>query len=135
MIDTISAKALISANIDAAELDSTVRTFPRIASSGNEARRQSLHVSSLSPTTLRISHQPRKTATDVQRSLCAIDQTLARLDTSSNPIGETKFKVAFQTDIPSDVTKAEWRAAVMLLFGTLLESDGAMLDSLYNSEL
>jgi len=71
----------------------------------------------------------------MQRSLCAIDQTLSRLDATSNVISTSKFKVAFQTDIPSDVTLTEWREAVYLLIGILTESNGAVLDALYNSEL
>lgn len=135
MLDTISAKALITSTLDAANFDAAnTRSFPRVASIDKSERRQSLHIGSLSPTVLRISHQPRKSDVDVQRSLVAIDQTLTRLDAQSNPIGSTKFKVAIQADIPSDVTLAEFRAAALLLFGFLLETDGAALTSVYNGE-
>lgn len=136
MNDTITAHKLVSANITGSVVDSTARSFPRVASnSGTEALRQSLHVSSVSPCVLRISHQPRKSADGMQRSLCAIDQTLARLDASSNVISTSRFKVALQTDIPSDVTLTEWREAVYLLIGSLTESNGAVLDAIYNGEL
>lgn len=136
MNDTVAAHKLVSANITGSVVDGTARSFPRVASpSGSEALRQSLHISSVSPTSFRVSHQPRKSSTDVQRSLCAVDQTLARVDTSSNIISTSKFKVAFQTDIPSDVTLAEWREAVYLLLGILTETDGAVLNAIYNKEL
>jgi len=136
MNDTVTAHKLVSANITGSVVDGTARSFPRVASNSNvEAIRQSLHVSSVSLTVLRVSHQPRKLVNGMQRSLCAIDQTLSRLDATSNVISTSKFKVAFQTDIPSDVTLTEWREAVYLLIGILTESNGAVLDALYNSEL
>lgn len=135
MNDTLSIKAYLPATIDAAELDSTTRTFPRIASASiNDTRRQSLHVSSLSPTVLRIAHTPRTAKNLVQKSLFSVDQTLTRLDASSNPIGTTKFKVGFITEIPADVTLAEWQAAKNLLIGALIESSGALADAIYNGE-
>lgn len=135
MNDTLAVKAILPATIDAAELDgANTRTFPRVASSGSEHVRRSLHVGSLSPCDLIISHVPRTAKNNVQRSLAKFEQTLTRLDVSSNPISSTVMSFGFQTNIPQDVTLAEWRALVMLAAGLLLESNGAIADALYNGE-
>lgn len=120
--------------ISATQLPGSARSFPRVVSAQNDYRRQSAHIGSLSPTVVRIAHQPRTAKSDLQRSLFAVDQTLGRLDASSNPIGKSTFKVALQCDIPSDVTLAEYRTAMGLLLGALLESNGALVTAIYNGE-
>lgn len=113
-----------------------MRTFPRIASpSLNDTRRQSLHVGALSPCVIRVAHTPRTAKQNVQRSLVSIEQTLGRVDAQSNPIGSTKVSIALQCNIPSDVTLTEFREAFALLVGALLESDAALVTSVYNAEL
>jgi hypothetical protein len=135
MNDTITAHKLVSANITGSVVDATARSFPRvIGSNSSEALRQSLHIGSMSPSVVRIAHQPRKSDVDVQRTLCALDQTLARLDAQSNVISTTRASVALQTNIPSDLSLTEWREMVYLLIGTLTESNGAVLDALFNRE-
>lgn len=134
MNDTLPVKDLAMATVGATQLPGTARSFPRTFSSDGSYKRTSAHIGSLSPTTIRVSHQPRKTTTAKQRSLFALDQTLTRLDASSNPILVTDFTVAFQVSIPGDVTLAEYRTAVSTLCGALLESDGALITSLYNGE-
>jgi hypothetical protein len=134
MNDTLTPKDIVFSTIGATQLPGAARSFPRVASPNSDYRRLSSHISSLSPTVIRVSHQPRSSKSTIQRSLFAVDQTLTRLDASSNPISKTTFKVAFQTDIPSDVTLAEWRAALSILFGALQESDGALLTAMYNGE-
>lgn len=134
MNDTLSIKKLLTAQIGTAQLDSTPLSFPRVMSSDSQARRQNLSIDSLSPTILRVSHVARSSKSNVQRSIVAIDQKLTRKDALSNPVGDTNFKVAFQCDIPSDITLAEFRAAVATLFGFLLEADAAMVTSVFNGE-
>jgi hypothetical protein len=133
MNDTLTPKDLSFSTISATNLPGAARSFPRVISEDSSYRRQSSHISSLSPTTIRVSHQPRKNGSK-QRTLCAVDQLLTRLDAQSNPIGTTDFKIALQMDIPSDVTLTEFRAAAAILFGLVLESDGAVLDMLYRGE-
>jgi hypothetical protein len=116
-------------------LDSTQYAFPRVSSSDKQERRRNTAISSLSPTTLRISHQPRTAANRVQRSLAAIDQQLTRLDSSSNPVSVTNGSVAFQSNIPSDMTLAEYRAMCVLLIGFLSENDMANVDAQFNGEV
>lgn len=134
MNDTLAIKDLAFSAVGATQLPGAARNFPRVATTSTEHHRQSSHLGTMSPTLVRIAHQPRKNGVGLQRSLCAVDQTLTRLDASNNPIGSTKFKVAFQMDIPADVTITEIRAAAAILFGALLESDAAMLGSLVNGE-
>jgi len=136
MNDTLSVKKILTNTIDAGELDSTVRSFPRVASPKlNDALRQSLHVGALSPTVIRVAHTPRSKGNTIQRSLFSLQQTLTRLDVGSNPIGSTSFKAGLTSEIPSDVTLAEYREGVALLIGALLENDGAMITAIYNGEL
>lgn len=136
MNDTLAVKDLVMSTIGATQLPGSARNFPRVASKrATEYLRQSSHISSLSPTVIRVAHNPRSNdAGSKQRSLIAVDQTLTRLDASSNPVSSTSFKVAFQCDIPSDVTLAEYRTAVSTLLGALLESDGALVTSMYYGE-
>ncbi len=134
MNDTLTPKDIVFSTIGATQLPGSARSFPRVASPNSDYRRMSNHVGSLSPTVIRVSHQPRSSKSTVQRSLFAVDQVLTRLDASSNPIGKTAFKVAFQADIPVDVTLAEYRAALSILFGALQENDGALLTAIYNAE-
>lgn len=135
MNDTLAIKDLVMSTVGATQLPGSARNFPRtVSKKANEFLRQSMHISSLSPTTVRVAHTPRASASEKQRSLFAVDQVLTRLDASSNPVSSTSFKVAFQCDIPSDVTLAEYRTAVSLLLGALLESDGAVVTALYNGE-
>lgn len=135
MNDTLAVKDLVMSTVGATQLPGSARNFPRsISKKSNEWTRSSLHISSLSPTTIRVAHTPRINGGDKQRSLFAVDQVLTRLDASTNPVSTTSFKVAFQADIPSDVTLTEFRTAVSTLLGALLESDGANITALYNGE-
>jgi len=135
MNDTLSVKDLSMSTVGATQLPGTARSFPRVASASDAYLRLSTHISSLSPTTIRVSHVPRNNGTGKQRSLFAIDQDLTRVDASSNPISKTRLTVGFQATIPSDVTLAEYRTAVSTLLGALLESDGALITSIYNGEM
>lgn len=134
MNDTITAHAVVSANITGSVLSGTAVSLARIASPDKQERRQSTSIGSNSPTVLRVSHQPRKSDSDVQRSLCALDQTLARVDTVGNIIKFSKFSVALQTNIDSDITLAEWVAGLNLLIGTLTEGDNAVAKQIFNRE-
>jgi hypothetical protein len=134
MNDTATPKDLVFSTIGATQLPGAARSFPRVASSDGQYRRQSLHVSSLSPSIMRISHTPRKTQSAIQKSLLSLDQTLTRVDALGNPIGTTKFSVGFNLTIPGDVTLTEVRSAAAILLGFLLEADAANLTALYNAE-
>lgn len=136
MNDTLTPKDLVFSTISATQLPGAARSFPRVQSTvgSREHRRQSTHVGSLSPTVIRVNHEPRKRGVGFMRSLFGIEQTLTRLDANSNPIGVTSFKTNFQNDIPADVTLNEFRAGVAILMGALLENNGALIDAMYNGE-
>ncbi len=136
MVDTLSIKELDFSTLDSGNFPGTARSFPRIQSNQNvEFLRQSSHIGSLSPSVLRIAHSRRRQASDLQRSVFSLDQGLGRLDASSNLISTDRVHVKFQADISAGVTLAEYRTAVKLLLGALLESDGALISSVYNSEV
>lgn len=134
MNDTATPKDYLLTSTSATNLPGSARSFPRVQSTDSQNRRQSLHISSLSPCVLRIGHQVRKNSTGVQKSICSIDQTLTRLDALSNPISSTKFSIAVQANIPGDVTLVEFQAAASILLGFLLETNAANLTALYNAE-
>jgi len=134
MNDTQTIKPIVASTFDAANFG-TGRAFSRVASADAKVyRRANSAIGSLSPTTLRIAHQPRKGTNTVQRTLCAVDQLLTRVDALGNPISTTSFKAALQADLPQDVSLAEFRAAVDLLVGFLTENDGANITALYAGE-
>lgn len=136
MNDTLLVKKILTSTIGTSQLDATVRSFPRVASSSySDQSRQSLHVGTMSPTVLRVAHVLRSNKNAKQRSLFQIKQTLTRLDASSNPIKVTDFDVAIQTNIPADVTQAEWLEAFALLIGAILDSDAALAKALFNAEV
>lgn len=134
MNDTLTPKDLSFSTINAANLPGDARSFPRVASSDSSHLRRSTHLGSLSPSVLRIAHQPRKNGSGKQRSLLALDQTLTRLDSSNNPVGTVEFKVAFQCDIPEGVTADEFVAACQTLFGALLSNNAEGLKQILNGE-
>lgn len=136
MLDTLNVKDLLISAIGATQLPGSARAFARVASADPKVHlRQSSHLGSLSPTTLRISHQPRSAKSSVQRSLIALDQVLVRLDSSSQPTGiRSEFTVAVQTNIGNDVSLAEWKSGLATLLGALLESDGALATEVYEGK-
>jgi len=135
MNDTLSIKDLTIASLDAANFAGTARTFARVASpSSTSYLRRSAHLGSLSPTDLRISHVPRSTKNDTQRSLFQMEQTLTRVDALSNPIGEVVFSSSDQANIPAGVTLAEFRALYLTKIGALLENNGALIDAMFYAE-
>jgi len=135
MNDTVNVKDLALSTVGATQLPGSARAFARIASSiQNQFLRLSSHLGSLSPTIMRIAHQPRKNGIGVQRSLFAIDQTLTRVDAQSNPISKNRVTVAFQVTVDEGVTLAEYRTACATLLGALTETDGALITSLYYAE-
>lgn len=134
MNDTLSIKALAISTVGATQLPGTALSFSRVATSTNQSVRRNAAIGSLNPTDLRVSHQPRSAKTDIQRSLFKAEQTLTRIDALSNPIGEVKFGIGLQSDIPKGVTLAEWRAACAIVLGALLANDGELLNSMFYGE-
>jgi len=134
MNDTVNAKGLILNQVLTTTLDASARAFPRVASSGNENRRRSTHIHSLSPSDLTIAHVPRSVKNPVQRTRASLEQTLTRFDALSNPISSVKFSVALTMSIPEGVTQAEFLEAYRLLVGFLAESSSANAIALYNGE-
>jgi len=131
MQDDLSIKPVVAANISGDDLGSTL-TFVRVQSTNNrDSLRQNSAIHSLSPTQLRIAHQPISIKNPVQRSLVAVDQVLTRFDAQSNPIGQDKHKFAVQSDRTATTSLAEYRASAMLLFGQMLENNGAGIDAMY----
>lgn len=136
MLDTLLFKDIDMSAVGSTQLPGSARTFSRTqAPRLNEYFRRSTHVSSLSPTDLRIVHSPRTPKNPRQRSTCQLIQVLTRFDASSNPVSSTKFEVGLSCYIPADVTLAEFRAAVKLLIGGLVATDGEMITALYNGEV
>lgn len=138
MNDTLAVKDLSFAALTGTQFPGSARNFARVVGSNDASQHLRLsnhvNVNGLSPTTLRVSHQPRKSGSGVQRSVFSIDQDLTRLDSSSNPVSKTRVSVKFQADIPQDVTLAEYQAAVALLFGALSENSGALITAVFNAE-
>lgn len=136
MNDTLNVKDLAIATIGATQLPGSARAFARVASADPKVHlRQSSHIGSLSPTTLRISHQPRSAKTGVQRSLLSLDQTLTRLDASSQPTGvKSTFSIALQSNIGDDVSLVEWRVGLATLLGAVLADDAALATELYEGK-
>lgn len=135
MNDTLSIKSLAISTVGATQLPGSALSFARVASAKQtDHLRSNSAIGSLSPTVLRVAHQPRSAKSDVQRSLISVDQTLTRVDALSNPIGSVVINIALQTNIPSGVTLAEWRAAAAVLLGSLLATDGELLTAIYNGE-
>lgn len=134
MNDTLSVKGLLLSQVLAAQLDASARSFPRVAGSGKEYIRRSTHIHSLSPTDLIIQHVPRTAKNTVQRTRCAIQQTLTRFDAQSNPIKSDVFSVAITSTIPSGVSLAEFLEAYRLLLGFSTESSSANMTALFNGE-
>lgn len=136
MNDSLTVHTLVGAQVTGAVVDATARTFPRVASrSSSDSLRQSLHVGSLSPTIIRIAHQPVK-GTSETRSLFGLKQTLGRVDGTANPIGSDNIQINMTSQLDkSRVTLAEYRTAVYLWAGALLENNGALIDSQYNGEM
>lgn len=136
MDDTQSIKDLDVTTLDAANFPGSARTFARVASSNvNEHLRSSTHISSVSPTTLRIAHKPRpKGGAGKQYSLSSAEQTLARLDSNSNPISFSQFAFKISAELPQDVTEAEFLSLAYLHIGGMLANSGANLKALYRGE-
>lgn len=136
MNDTLNVKDLAIATVGATQLPGSARAFARVASADPKIHlRQSSHIGSLSPTTLRIAHQPRSAKSNVQRSLLSLDQVLVRLDSSSQPTGiRSQYSIAFQTTIGNDVTLEEWQAGLATLLGALLENSAALATEIYQAK-
>lgn len=136
MNDALNVKDLAISTIGATQLPGSARVFARVASADpNTHLRQSSHIGSLSPTTVRIAHQPRTAKSGVQRSLLSVDQVLTRLDSSSQPTGiKSKFNIGIQTNISDDVSLEEWRAGLATLLGLVLADDGAIATEIYEGK-
>jgi len=134
MNDTLTTHDVVIANVSGAVLSGTARSFPRVAGGTNEWRRRSTHVSSLSPTDIVVAHQPATAKSPKQRSLFKSEQTLTRVDASSNPIGTDVFSISTQITRPMGVSLAEFTALLVLHLGALQENSGALATSLYNGE-
>jgi len=136
MNDTHNVKSLLANAITGTQLDSVALAYARVASTDSKVALRRFSNPSL-VSTLRISHQPRKAVgdTSVQRTLCAFDQARIRLDENDIPTGVyVNSKVAFQCDIPSGLTAAEFKSDVRRLIGLLAENDCALVDALFNTE-
>lgn len=134
MNDTLSIKALAISTVGATQLPGSSLNFARVAAASAGSIRRNAALGSLNPTDIRVSHQPRSAKTEIQRSLFKIEQTLTRIDALSNPIGEVKFDIGIQSNIPKGVTLVEWRAGCALVMGALLANDGELLNSMFYGE-
>lgn len=135
MNDTLSIKSLALSTIGATQLPGTAHDYARVASTDYKVHlRQSNHIGSLSPSVLRIQHQPRTTKSDMQRTVIALEQIRNRVDALGNTIDEEFNAVKFQSDIGRTTTLAEFRADVAELIGALTASDGALIDQLFYAQ-
>lgn len=136
MDDTLSIKDLDVSTLDSANFPGTARSFARTQSSVfGEHLRSSQHISSLSPSVIRIAHRlPKKGAAAKRYFLSSFEQTLTRLDANSNPIGFDDFSFKISGEIPKGVSEAEFLAAAYTHLGGLLANNGANLKSLYRGE-
>lgn len=134
MQDTLSIKSVIGTSIVAANLESTAKSFPRVASTNRQMLRRWQSSDGLSPIEIKVSHEPRTEKSNVQCSLFGLNATYARKDALSNVISTDVVTVNISSRIPSGVTLAEFKSAVLLLAGALLESNGAIIEQIYNGE-
>lgn len=139
MNDTLSVKSLSVATLDAANFPGSAELFPRVVGlKQSEFSRTAYPIASLSPTTIRIAHEPSRGSAP-QRSLMSLDQVLTRLDGSSNPTGVVdRFSVALQLTKTDGVTEAEYLAGAYRLLGAALADAGVTtgqnLIALYRKE-
>lgn len=134
MNDTLSIKGLLKQTLDSANFG-VASAFARVASSDiGQKLRRSLMFGSLSPVTLRISHQPITAKRSVQRSLASMDSILTRLDVNDVAIGEDFCNVALQFSRSKGITESEFVDRLTLLAGALLENDAQLAKELYNTE-
>lgn len=134
MNDTLTPKALALATISGTQLPGSARSYPRVSSVGDNHDRRSTHINSRSPSVIRVAHQPRTARNDVQRSLFGLLQTLSRDDVNGVQLSTVTFPINLQSNIPSGITLAEFRAAASELFGALLANDGELLTAMFNGE-
>lgn len=135
MNDSHNAKELVISTIGATQLPGAARTFSRVQPKKvTESLRRSTHISSLSPTDIRIAHTPASKVGDVSRSLLAVDQMLQRVDALSNPIAKDNLTVGLTLTKSTGCSLAEARTAFSVLFGALLENNGALIDAMFNQE-
>lgn len=134
MTDDLSITPIVPGNISGDDLGSAL-VFSRIASSNaKESLRSNASLGASSPSNLRVAHQPITPKNDTKRTLCALDQSLARLDAQSNVIRIDTFKVAFQLTHDAYVTEAEVCSAAEKLLGYLVASNFAGLKSMFRGE-
>jgi hypothetical protein len=136
MNDTLVVKDVLPSGLTAADFGATARSFARITSTiKSEEQRKSSHIDSLSPSILRIGHSPATPKNgNIRRSLFGLRQMLCRKDAQSNQIGMDQLDVNFSSAMTSGVTLAEYRTAVLLKIGALLENNGAMIDQVYEQQ-
>lgn len=135
MNDTLSIKTLDGATIGATQLPGAAHTYARVASSDSKVHlRQSNHIDSLSPTILRIQHQPRTPKNDTQRSLFSLEQIRNRVDALGNSIDQDFASVKFQHETSATTTLAEHRANAYELIGALLANNGQLIDEMFYAQ-
>lgn len=123
MIDTHNVRALKStvastgANFDAPVAYATVTPIAQ------ENRRRDLSRGSLNPVDMTVQHHPRTAKQHDQRSLVAFEALRSRVDALGNVIGQSKGRNSFQSNIPPDMTLAEYIADVNVIVGFLVGND------------
>lgn len=134
MTDDQSVKDLAINTIGATQLPGTARTFSRVASSSPGVFvRRSTHISSLSPTDLRIQQTPEN-KNGIVRHAAYLDQVLTRLDALSNPIGRDTASCGLVSVRKQSVSLAEYTAMVSTFAGWLLANNGENIGRMYNGE-
>jgi len=134
MTDDINITPIVAANITGDDLGSA-QAFARIASANpKESVRCNTSIGGTSPTNLRIAHQPITAKNPVMRSLNAMDQTLARVDSQSNTIGFSQHSCKLQSERNATTTEAEYLATWYQLIGHAMANNGAGLKAMYRGE-
>jgi len=134
MPDDINVKPIVLANVTGTVLGSDL-AFSRLTSSNSrESLRSNTSLGAENTTVLRVAHQMPSGKSSIQRSLCSIDQTFARVDTSSviQRIDNLKVGVTITKDQYS--TEAEALSAFITLSGHLLAGGGAGFKALWQGQ-
>jgi len=134
MTDDINITPIVVANVTGSVIG-TAEAFSRIMSANaRESLRSNTRLGASNPSVLRIAHQPITAKSPIQRSLASLDQTLSRVDTSSQVIRVDGLKVGVTITRDQYTTEQEALDAFLRLAGHLLAGGGAGFRALWQGQ-